>query len=211
MRTAHSLTVSRSICQGACPLPCMSPCHTCPPPPRMPSAMHSTPALHSTPAMHTPLPHIPPCHAHPPPHIAPCVVGACGGMCGRGWAWQGWRAWQGACVAAGHAWQGVCPLADTMRYSQWAGGMHPTGMHSCYFWWHCMFKKKINIHMPPRHTHPVIHAPLAMHAPTTHAPHHTCPPATHAPPPIHTPPMDRILDTRFWKYYPNFVAGGNYL
>ena len=34
-----------------------------------------------------------------------------GGICGRGCAWQG-----GACVA----------------YGQWAGGTHPTGMHSCY-------------------------------------------------------------------------------
>ena len=31
----------------------------------------------------------------------------------------------GACmVVGGHAW-------DTMRYGQWAGGTHPTGMHSC--------------------------------------------------------------------------------
>ena len=31
----------------------------------------------------------------------------------------------GACV--------VFPVfSDTMRYGQWAGGMHPTGMHSCW-------------------------------------------------------------------------------
>ena len=54
-----------------------------------------------------------------------------GGMCGRGHAWQGGmhgrgHVWQGACMA-GH----TCPPADTTRYSQWAGGTHSTGMHSC--------------------------------------------------------------------------------
>ena len=55
-----------------------------------------------------------------------CMVGGrgcmvVGGMCGCGGAWL-----QGACmVAGGHAW-------DTTRYGQWAGGTHPTGMHSCY-------------------------------------------------------------------------------
>ena len=43
----------------------------------------------------------------------------------RGHAWGGMPGCQGACmVARGHAW-------DT-RYSQWVGGTHPTGMHSCY-------------------------------------------------------------------------------
>ena len=69
-----------------------------------------------------------------------CMVG--GGMHGRR-----------ACVVGGHACQGVCmthmpppsPQADTMRYSQWAGRTHPTGMHSrliciktepkCKFYW----------------------------------------------------------------------------
>ena len=54
-----------------------------------------------------------------------------GGMCGfiRGHAWfyLGGHAWfysGGACV--------VFPVfSDTMRYSQWAAGTHPTGMHSC--------------------------------------------------------------------------------
>ena len=55
-----------------------------------------------------------------------------GGLCGGGHVWQG----GGACVAGGvcvwHA-PGHTPLADTTAtaYSQWAGGMHPTGMHSC--------------------------------------------------------------------------------
>ena len=45
----------------------------------------------------------------------------------------------GACVVArGHAWLGACVVAggharDTTRHGQWAGGMHPTGMHSCSF------------------------------------------------------------------------------
>ena len=25
-------------------------------------------------------------------------------------------------------------FSDTMRYGQWAGGTHPTGMHSCWLW-----------------------------------------------------------------------------
>ena len=64
IHTAHSLTVSRSICH-ACP------CHTCPP------AMHTPlpcmpppctpPATHTHPAMHIP----PPCMPHPNMHI-PC-------------------------------------------------------------------------------------------------------------------------------------------
>ena len=85
-----------------------------------------------------------------------CVAGrACmaGGMHGRGVCMAGgWHAWQGGCVAGGHAWQRACMaggcawqgacmaggmrsrgacVADTTRYGQWAGGTHPTGMHSC--------------------------------------------------------------------------------
>ena len=53
---------------------------------------------------------------------------------GWGHVWQG-----GVCVAGGHAWQEACvaggglrATADTTGYGQWAGGTHPTGMHSCY-------------------------------------------------------------------------------
>ena len=55
------------------------------------------------------------------------VVGGmhgCRGVCGcrRGIHCCGGHAWlQGG----GHAW-------DMMRYGQWAGGMRPTGMHSCF-------------------------------------------------------------------------------
>ena len=70
-----------------------------------------------------------------------------GGMRGGG-VHDGGHVWQGACmagavhgggacVAGGHVWQrgvhageGTC-VADTMRYGQWAGGTHTTGMHSC--------------------------------------------------------------------------------
>ena len=75
-----------------------------------------------------------------------CMAGACmvGCVCGRGscmagacmagaHAWQGGihgrgHACQGACMAGGvhgrgHAWQGVAIAV---------GGMHPTGMHSCF-------------------------------------------------------------------------------
>ena len=47
-----------------------------------------------------------------------CVV-APGGM-------YGWS--RGACMVAGGACMGY---DDTQRYGQWAGGTHPTGMHSC--------------------------------------------------------------------------------
>ena len=62
-----------------------------------------------------------------------------GGMhgCSGGHEWL----LRGACVVAlgGHVWLlgGVCMVAprgcawDTMRYNQWAGSTHPTGMHSC--------------------------------------------------------------------------------
>ena len=38
------------------------------------------------------------------------------GVCGRGHAWQGSKAWQGTCIARGHVWQ---------------GGMHGGG----HVWW----------------------------------------------------------------------------
>ena len=58
MRTARSLTVSRSIChaQPPPPLPCMPTCHTCPPPCTPPC--HACSPCHACPpsAMHTPPP-----------------------------------------------------------------------------------------------------------------------------------------------------------
>ena len=45
---------------------------------------------------------------------------------------------RGACMVAGgvgcggHAWLQGVHACDTMRYGQWAGGTHPTGMHSCF-------------------------------------------------------------------------------
>ena len=61
----------------------------------------------------------------------------------HGFIWGGMRGFiRGACVVlfGGHAWfySGgracmVFPVfSDTMRYGQWAGGTHPTGMHSCF-------------------------------------------------------------------------------
>ena len=56
-----------------------------------------------------------------------------GGVHGRG------RVWWVACMVGGMHGGGACMageggvcVADTMRYSQWAGGTHPTRMHSCY-------------------------------------------------------------------------------
>ena len=47
---------------------------------------------------------------------------------GRAWFFQG-----GMCgfSGGGHAWF-FQVFFDTMRYGQWAGGTHPTGMHSCF-------------------------------------------------------------------------------
>ena len=63
------------------------------------------------------------------------------GMCGRGHAWQvGGVHGRGACVTGGCAWQGGMHgkhtppdrYYDIWWYGQWAGGTHPTGMHSCF-------------------------------------------------------------------------------
>ena len=59
MRTAHLLTVSRSIC------------HVCHPPPHMP-LLPCTPC-HAPPAIHAPLPHTPTCQAHPPATDTPAM------------------------------------------------------------------------------------------------------------------------------------------
>ena len=82
------------------------------------------------------------------------VHGCSGGVCvvaagGHAWLLRGGvhgRSWGGACVVAprGGAWLlrgGVCGCSrgacvgydDIRRYGQWAGGAHPTGMHSCLF------------------------------------------------------------------------------
>ena len=77
MRTARSLTVSRSIYRGAC-VACMTPCHAHPPPSTcMPPSTHITlcyacppqcmPLLpRMSPTMHAPLPHMPPPPIHAP-------------------------------------------------------------------------------------------------------------------------------------------------
>ena len=65
----------------------------------------------------------------------------CLGVCmvlfgGHAWFYSGGHAWF---YTRGHAWfylGGACVVfsvfSDTMRYGQWAGGTHPTGMHSCW-------------------------------------------------------------------------------
>ena len=61
-----------------------------------------------------------------------CVV-APGGACMVALGGCAWLL-RGACmVARGHAWllQGEACMVFSMRYGQWAGGTHPTGMHSC--------------------------------------------------------------------------------
>ena len=90
----------------------------------------------------------------PANEVCPQGVGGVhgGGSCVVAWhvwqeghAWQGGHAWQvGMCIAGGVHGGGACvaggcmactispPPADTTRYGQWAGGTHPTGMHSCF-------------------------------------------------------------------------------
>ena len=83
-----------------------------------------------------------------------CMVaqGAC--MVALGGAWLLWGAcvvapggyaWllREACIIAlgGHAWffwRGEC-VVFSMRYGQWAGSTHPTGMHSCW----CLFTSNL--------------------------------------------------------------------
>ena len=87
MRTARSLTVSRSICHARPLLPHTLPLpHHAQPPPTMhaphhahPPAMHTPlPCMppghtHTPPATHAPQPRMPPCHAAPPlPRMPPC-------------------------------------------------------------------------------------------------------------------------------------------
>ena len=70
-----------------------------------------------------------------------CMVLFRGGMCGF---------IQGVCMVlfGGRAWfySGGASVvfsvfSNTMRYGQWAGGTHPTGMHSCYYYYdHYMTK-----------------------------------------------------------------------
>ena len=83
-----------------------------------------------------------------------CMV-ASGGLCvvalgGHAWLLRGGHVWLlwGACVVApggrvwllpggrGHAWllPGGGLHGFWMRYGQWAGGTHPTGMHTCFMY-----------------------------------------------------------------------------
>ena len=72
-----------------------------------------------------------------------CSGGACMvlfGVGGQAWFYSGGHGFiwgvhsfiQGACmVLFGGASMVFSVFSDTMRYGQWAGGTHPTGMHSC--------------------------------------------------------------------------------
>ena len=76
--------------------------------------------------------------------VCGCSWGAC--MVARGghaWFYLGGHAWfylggmhgfiRGACVVLfGGACMVFSVFLDTMRYGQWAGGTHPTGMHPCW-------------------------------------------------------------------------------
>ena len=71
-----------------------------------------------------------------------CMAGGMhgGGVRGRGHAWKG--AWKGGVHGRGHVWQeGMCGRGDMCgkgacmagKTAIAAGGTHPTGMHSCLF------------------------------------------------------------------------------
>ena len=45
-------------------------------------------------------------------------------------AWQGRHVWWGDMHGREHAWKGACMAGGTAIA---AGGTHPTGMHSCYY------------------------------------------------------------------------------
>ena len=62
----------------------------------------------------------------------------------HGFIWGGMRGFiqGGACV--------VFPVfSDTMRYGQWAGGTHPTGMHSCFLWYFSLLNVNIKFSLHP--------------------------------------------------------------
>ena len=102
-----------------------------------------------------------------------CVV-APGGVHGYSWGacvvapgGCAWLLWGGGCVVAlggcawllrgGHAWLllgGACVVArggacmgydEIRRYGQWAGGTHPTGMHSCFIYFYDL-KRELTTH-----------------------------------------------------------------
>ena len=66
-----------------------------------------------------------------------CVVarGACMVLFGgHAWFYSGGMhgfIWRACMVLFGGGVSGFFSFLDTMRYGQWAGGTHPTGMHSC--------------------------------------------------------------------------------
>ena len=64
-----------------------------------------------------------------------CMVwfgGVCGFIWGREWFYSG-RGGRVCVVLFRGGVRGFFSFFDTMRYGQWAGGTHPTGMPSCFF------------------------------------------------------------------------------
>ena len=70
-----------------------------------------------------------------------------------------------------------------------------SGPLSCMHPSQCMYS--------PCHAGPLPRTPFATH------PHHACPSPCHTHPAMHTLPVDRMTDTRFWNYYlaPKLVCG----
>ena len=133
------------------------------------------------PATHAPYHACSPCHTCPPPCMPPCHACSPCHTCPPH-----------ACPPAMHAPCHTCPPA-----------MHAPLLPI----WTAPACERVTLLL-------WIEIPFDFHAcplpqnrfPATHP--HACPPTMHAPLPCtffpchaHPPPMDRILDTRFWKYY----------
>ena len=73
------------------------------------------------------------------------ILGAC--MVSFGGGMHGFI--RGACmVLFGGACVVFSVFSDTMRYGQWAGGTHPTGMHSCLLFFYKFVKRSPRRHLP---------------------------------------------------------------
>ena len=185
MRTAHSLTVSRSICQGP---PAMHvPLSHMPPLPCMPSAMH------------TPCPALHPCHAHPlathtplpcTPPTTHCPL--CGGGM-WGYVWQGVGMAGVACMAGGMCGSGTC-MAGGVPPGRYYEIQSISGRYASY--WNAFLLFLVTLYVqkenkythapPPPATHPLSYMPPLPCTPPPHTHPTTHAPLPRMPPPNHT-------------------------
>ena len=85
-------------------------------------------------------------------YLGGCVWFYSGGIHGFIWGacvvlfgGHAWFFWGGMCGFSGGACMVFSVFSDTMRYGQWVGGTHPTGMHSCYTWLHTWLMPWLNV------------------------------------------------------------------